>query len=176
MQLDNKNFIPALQYATRHDLPIDTVIEMIRDGSLKGRSQEVPTDNGIETRWFVEVESSETEGEAEAGNMSRAAWLRKQAQQRRAGEPVSGETISVEPDAPLSIPLQIIGIASIAFGVIIGLVLIYEFSQSTSFLFVQSKGELTFSEFMFALGITLFYCVLGVFCLGIAKVIELLHK
>ena len=168
MQHDNKTFIPALQYAARHDLSIDNVIKMIKDGSLSGRSEEVSTDYGIETRWFVEVESSETEGveyrfdriHEEGGD-----------QQRTAGENVSGK-----PDVPLVLPLRIIGIVSIIFGAIAGIALLIIFMQPTSFLFVQSKAELTFGEFVIAVGITLFYCALGVSCLGIAKVVELLHK
>lgn len=139
MQHDNKTFVPAQQYAVRHNLSIDTVIERIRSGSLSGRSEEVPTDDGIETQWFVEVESG-------------------------------------DPDAPLILPLRIIGIVSIIFGTIAGVALLIIFMQPTSFLFVQSKAELTFGEFVIAVGITLFYCALGVSCLGIAKVVELLHK
>ena len=90
MQHDNKTFIPALQYAARHDLSIDNVIKMIKDGSLSGRSEEVPTDYGIETRWFVEVESSETEGveyridriHEEVGNQQRTAGGKRLRQAR----------------------------------------------------------------------------------------------
>ena len=48
--------------------------------------------------------------------------------------------------------------------------------QPVSFLFLTSEAELTFSEVVIAFGITLFYWILGVFCLGIAKIIELLNK
>ncbi len=159
MQHDNKTFIPALQYAARHGLSIDNVIKMIKDGSLSGRSEEVPTDYGIETRWFVEVESPEAEGQGTEN------------QQRIGGENVPGK-----PDVPLVLPLRIIGIVSIIFGAIAGIALLIIFMQPTSFSFFQSKAEITFGEFAISLGITLFYCALGVSCLGIAKVVELLHK
>ena len=159
MKHDNKTFIPALQYAERHDLSIDNVIAMIRNGSVSGRVKEVQTDTGIEKQWFVEAESSEVE-EQGAEN------------QQRTG----GENVSDKRDVPVVLPLRIIGIVSIIFGAIAGIALLIIFRQPTSFLFVQSKAEITFGEFAIAVGITLFYCALGVSCLGIAKVVELLHK
>ena len=78
--------------------------------------------------------------------------------------------------ASIAQALRIIGKIAIGFGGIAGIALLISFSQPTSFLFVQSKAELNFEEIAVIFGITLFYCVLGVICLGFAKLIELSDK
>ena len=69
--------------------------------------------------------------------------------------------------------IKISGIISIIFGAIAGIALLNIFSKPVvSFLSVEKGGGLTFSEFAIALGVALFYCVLGVLCLGLSKVLE----
>ena len=68
--------------------------------------------------------------------------------------------------------LYTIGIIAIVFGVILGVTLLLEFSQSESFLFIEISGGLSFDDVVIAFAVTLFYAVLGVICLGIAKIIE----
>ena len=151
MQLDNTPFISAEEFAARHGWTTEEVIEMIRDGSLVGS---ISND-----QWFVDTVSSQTQG-----------WQSENEQN------ATSENVPVTSDASIDKVLRIIGIVAIGFGVIVGIALLISFNQSVSFLFVQSEAELTFSEVAIVLGITLIYCTLGMLCLGIAKVIELLEK
>ena len=89
----------------------------------------------------------------------------------------SAERIS---DAPAKSPpivkaLRIIGTISIGFGVVAGIAMLNLFSNYSNGFDVPSGG-LSLGGAAIALGITLFYCVLGVICLGVAKVLELLNK
>ena len=77
---------------------------------------------------------------------------------------------------PMAKALHIIGIISIGFGVIVGIVLLILFNQPVELPFMISQAELTLIEVAVALGTTFFYCAYGVLCLGIAKILELLSK
>lgn len=72
--------------------------------------------------------------------------------------------------------LRIVGTLSIGFGVIAGIAMLILFSQSVSSSSSTSTAELSLGGVVTALGMTFYFCTLGVLCLGIAKVIELLSK
>ena len=86
-------------------------------------------------------------------------------------ESISGEAAENEPIAKA---LRIIGIISIGFGVIVGITMLILFTVSSGS--STPPGELALGGIVTALGMTFFYCTLGVLCLGIAKVLELLSK
>lgn len=93
----------------------------------------------------------------------------------KSAESISDEVAENVPNG-IAKALHIIGIITIGFGVVVGIALLISFNEPVSLLFAQSKAGLTFTEVAIAFGTTLFYCVPGVFCLGIAKIIELLEK
>ena len=90
----------------------------------------------------------------------------------------SAKSISDGPakSVPIAKVLRIIGIVSIAFGVIVGIAMLILFGQPIGS--SDAPGGLALGGMLTALGIgmSVFYCTLGVLCLGIAKVIELLSK
>ena len=80
-------------------------------------------------------------------------------------------------DLPIIKALRIIGIVSIGFGVIAGVaIFIAIISQPGSPDLGVSKASQTISGILSALGMTLFFCALGTFSLGIAKILELLSR
>ena len=88
----------------------------------------------------------------------------------------SAESISDEPvkSVPIAKVLRIIGIISIGFGVIVGIVMLILFAGASGS--STPPGELALGGIVTALGMSFFYCTLGALCLGLAKVIELLSK
>ena len=74
---------------------------------------------------------------------------------------------------PITQALHIIGTLSIGFGVIAGIAI---FISIVSHPESADLGLSTISGSLPALGITFFFGTLGVLCLGVAKVIELLSK
>ena len=88
----------------------------------------------------------------------------------------SAESISNEPtkSLPIAKALRIIGIVSIAFGVIAGIagavrVMIRHPAPDQTVALAVSVG-------ITGLGIMFFFCILSVICLGTAKILELLSK
>ena len=77
---------------------------------------------------------------------------------------------------PITKALRIIGTISIGFGVIAGISMLILFSQAVSASSSTPTAGLSLGGVVTALGMTFFFCTLGVICLGIAKVIELLNK
>ena len=90
-----------------------------------------------------------------------------------AAESISDEATTNEPIAKA---LRIIGTLSIGFGVIAGISMLILFSQSVSSSSSTPTAGLSLGGVVTALGMTFYFCTLGVICLGIAKVIELLNK
>ena len=91
----------------------------------------------------------------------------------------SAESISNEPTKSLSIAkaLRIIGIVSIAFGVIVGIAAAVAAVQVINQHPAPDQTiSLTVSVGVTGLGLMFYFCTLGVLSLGIAKVIELLNK
>ena len=90
----------------------------------------------------------------------------------------SAERIGNHPTQSLLITkaLRIIGTLSIGFGVIAGITMLILLSQSVSSSSSSPTAELSLGGVVTALGMTFYFCTLGVLCLGIAKVIELLTK
>ena len=90
----------------------------------------------------------------------------------------SAKSISDGPakSVPIAKVLRIIGIISIGFGVIVGIAMLILFGQPIGS--SDAPGGLVLGGMLTALGIgmSVFYCTLGVLCLGIAKVIGLLSK
>ena len=91
-------------------------------------------------------------------------------------EDISAEAISTEPaqSVPIAKALRIIGKILISFGVIAGImgalrVITLHPAPDQTIALAVSMG-------VTGLGITFFFCILSAFCLGIAKVIELLSK
>ena len=87
----------------------------------------------------------------------------------------SAKRIGNEPtkNLPITKALRIIGTISIGFGVIAGVAIfisIVSHSESADLGFSTISGSLP------ALGVMFFFGTLGVLCLGVAKVIELLSK
>ena len=92
--------------------------------------------------------------------------------------PVSGSAKSISDEATKSLPiakaLRIIGTLSIGFGVIAGIAgVVGVITQHPA---PDQTIPLAVSVSVTGLGITFYFCTLGVLCLGIAKVIELLDK
>ncbi len=88
----------------------------------------------------------------------------------------SAESISNEPtkSLPIAKALRIIGIVSIAFGVIAGIaVAVQVINQHPA---PDQTISLAVSVGVTGLGLMFYFCTLGVLSLGIAKVIELLDK
>ena len=186
MQLNNKYFMPAEEFAARHELTTELVIGMIRDKVLGGRLSN--------DQWFIDLTSRQTQRYLsrlkEQGHVniksSQTQEHQTQEEQRENEQPpvrqawqnrkVPNENVFVKSDAPIAKVLHILGIISIAFGVIVGIALLILFNQPVELLFMTSQAELTFIEVAIALGTTLFYCAYGVLCLGIAKVLELLTQ
>jgi len=77
---------------------------------------------------------------------------------------------------PITKALRIIGTISIGFGVIAGISMLILFSQAVSASSSTPTAGLSLGGVVTALGMTFYFCTLGVICLGIAKVIELLNK
>ncbi len=94
--------------------------------------------------------------------------------------PVSEAAKSIGDEAtknePIAKALRIIGTLSIGFGVIAGISMLILFSQSVSSSASTPTAGLSLGGVVTALGMTFYFCTLGVICLGIAKVIELLNK
>lgn len=146
MRSNNKFFTPVEDFAARHDLTTELVIEMIRDGVLGGKL--------FNDHWFVDRTSRHTQ-----------KYLGQTQEKQR-------EIVNV-PITSLSRALQIIGIIATGFGIIVGLYLLISFSQpAVSILSIKSEAQLTFYEIAIALGLALFYCSLGVLCLSVAKILE----
>ncbi len=72
--------------------------------------------------------------------------------------------------------LRIIGIVSIGFGVIVGIIMLILYGNPSSSASFDPQAEWALSGIILALGLAFFYCTPGVLCLGLAKVLELLSK
>ena len=88
-------------------------------------------------------------------------------------ESISDEATENEPIAKA---LRIIGTLSIGFGVIAGIAMLILFGQSVASSSSSPTAKLSLGGVVTALGMMFYFCTLGVLCLGIAKVLELLSK
>lgn len=190
---DNSPFVLAHDLAAQHGLETQQVIELIIEGELAGRF--------FNSQWFVDTSAS-PDGYADLPQIE--ARFREQRQSdpvkpssnstesaaaaSASGEPPSADSKSpsntidvIEAAIPLAQALRIVGIITIGFGFISGLVLCIKFSQPVASITifgstVGTKGELTLTEAAISLGIVFSYAVPGVLCLGVSRVIEVLQQ
>lgn len=190
---DNSSFVLAHDLAAQHRLETQQVIELIREGELVWRL--------IDNQWFVDTSASpvgyadlpqiearfRVQRRVDTANPNSNA-TRSAGASPAGGEPLRADTKSpsttidvIEAAIPLAQALRIIGIIAIGFGFISGLVLCIKFSQPVAAITifgstVGTKGELTLTEVAISLGIVFSYTVPGLLCLGVSRVIEVLHQ
>ncbi|MBP8128943.1 MAG: hypothetical protein KA184_05130 [Candidatus Hydrogenedentes bacterium] len=73
---------------------------------------------------------------------------------------------------PLSGTLYVLGVIGILAGVIAFLYLLASFGEAGMF---SSRGEVTGGELLAALGVGLYFVTVGTMCLGIARVLDVVH-
>ena len=149
MELNKNYFMPAEDFAARHELTTELVIEMIRDKELDGKLSN--------DHWFVDLTSRRT-----------------QQYVSRSQRPSETTSVTFEPiTVELTSIIKTIGIISIIFGAFAGIGLLVIFSRPVvSFLSFEKGGGLTFGEFAIAFGAMLFFCAHGVLCLGVSKLLD----
>lgn len=176
MELNRNVFTPAHIFAIGQEgLTTNEVIAMIKEGTLGGRL--------FDDQWFVDTTAAQTQEylrdpqeylrRVGSRQPAETTTSQTQAQQRESEHNGASEGVSY---LPIVFVLRMFSIVAIAFGVIVGLYLLFESYQFTTFLFVTSEAELTFGEVTMAFSVTLFFCIHGAFCLAFAKIIESLHK
>ena len=166
MQPNNDNFVPVEEFAARHGLEPELVIRMIQDAILGGRL--------IDDRWFVDLTSPQTR-EYLSGKNENASTEHQYTSVDQWSQPSTSTKETTIDDVRV---LRTIGIISILYGVVAGLVVFLGYPAFVSDMSLGLAGrsaQLYLATFAVGCGITLFYCAIGVACMGVAEVIKLLR-